>query len=64
MCRLKKGLSVTVDFIHDDMKTEGLHMIPFEEKDMIWEIGLLTLKDKVCETSIEKFTQYIESRLE
>ena len=64
MCRMKKGISITVDFIHDDMKTDGLTMIPFEEKDMIWEIGLLTLKDKGCEPSIEKFCQFIESRLE
>ncbi len=64
MCRMKKGISITVDFIHDDMKTDGLVMVPFEEKDMIWEIGLLTLKDKVCEPSIEKFIQFVESRLE
>lgn len=64
MCRMKKGISVTVDFIHEDMKNDGLIMIPFEEKDMIWEIGLLTPKDKVCEPSVQKFCQFIESRVE
>ena len=63
MCRMKKGISITVDFIHEDMKTEGLSMIPFMEKDMVWEIGLLTLKDKMREPSVEKFCQFIENRL-
>lgn len=64
MCRMKRGISITVDFIHEDMKTEGLVMIPFAEKDMIWEIALLTLKDKPFEPAVDKFCQFIENRLE
>lgn len=64
MCRLKNGITITVDFIHEDMKTDGVVMIPFEEHDMVWEIGLLTLKDKIEESSVEKFYQFIENRLE
>ena len=64
MCRLKNGITTTVDFIHEDMKTDGVVMIPFEEHDMVWEIGLLTLKDKIEESSVEKFYQFIENRLE
>ncbi len=60
MCRMKKGLSVTVDLIHEDMKTEGLKMIPFEESDMIWEIGFLTRKDWPMETAVQKFLQFTE----
>jgi len=63
MCRLKRGITITVDFIHEDMKTEGLVMIPFVEKDMVWEIGLLTLKDKMMEPAVEKFCHFIENRL-
>ena len=62
MCRMKQGISVTVDFIHDDMKTEGLVMIPFAEKDMVWEIGILTVKEKVCEPAVDKFCKFIENR--
>lgn len=61
MCRLKRGISVTIDFVHEDMNTDGLVMIPFEEEDMIWEIGLLTLKDRAREPSVEKFYKYIEN---
>ena len=64
MCRMKKGISVTVDFIHEDMKNEGLIMIPFEENDMVWEVGLLVPKEKVSEPSVQKFCHFIENRLE
>jgi len=64
MCRMKSGITITVDFVHEDMKTDGVVMIPFEEHDMVWEIGLLTLKDKIEESSVEKFYQFIENRLE
>lgn len=60
MCRMKKGISVTVDFVHEDMNTEGLCMIPFEEEEMIWEIGMLTRKDTTMQTAIELFYEYIE----
>lgn len=59
MCRMKKGISVTVDFIHEDMKCDGLRMISFKENDMVWEIGLLTPKDRMIEPSVEKFCNYI-----
>ena len=52
---------MTIDFVHEDMNTDGLVMIPFEEEDMIWEIGLLTLKDRAREPSVEKFYKYIEN---
>lgn len=63
MCRMKKGISVTVDFVHEDMKTEGLRMIPFAEPDMVWEIGLLTLKDSSCDLSVARFTRFLEEYL-
>lgn len=64
MCRMKQGITVTVDFIYADMKTDGLTMIPFVEKDLVWEIALLTLKDKVCEPAVDKFCRFVENRLE
>lgn len=63
MCRMKKGISVTVDFVHEDMNTDGLYMIPFTEDDMVWEVGLLTLKDREIEPSVEKFYRHVEKYL-
>ena len=60
MCRQKKGVSVTMELVHEDMNQEGLFMIPFEEEDMIWEITVLTLKDKPCEPAVVRFLQLME----
>jgi hypothetical protein len=46
------------------MKTDGLVMIPFKEKEMIWEIGLLTEKDPVMESSVEQFCRFVENTME
>lgn len=64
MCRMHKGISVTVDFIHEDMKNEGLKMIPFDEKELVWEIGLLTPRDRMVEPAVEKFCHFMENRLD
>lgn len=63
MCRMKKGISVTVDFIHEEMKTDGLRMIPFAEPDMVWEIGLLMLKDSPCDLAVAKFARFMDGYL-
>lgn len=63
MCRQKKGVSVTIEPVHKDMKQDGLVMVPFVEKDMVWEIGILTLKDRVCEPAVRKFLEYVDKRL-
>lgn len=63
MCRMKKGISVTVDFVHEDMKNDGLCMIPFAEPDMVWEVGILTLKDSPSDLAVEKFVRFLEEYL-
>lgn len=62
MCRQKKGVTISMELVHEDMKQDGLVMIPFEEDDMVWEIGILTLKEKTVEPAMEKFLEYIEKR--
>lgn len=63
MCRQKKGLSVTMNLVHEDMKQDGLLMIPFEEDEMVWEIGILTLKGRPCEPAVKKFLEYVENKM-
>ena len=63
MCRMKKGISVTVDFIHEEMRPDGLRMIPFAEPDMVWEIGLLMLKDSPCDLAVTKFVRFLDGYL-
>ena len=63
MCRMKKGISVVLDFVHEDMKTEGLVKIPFAEPDMALEIGFLTLKNSPGDRGADKFCSFLKNRL-
>ena len=45
------------------MKNDGLRMIPFAEPDMVWEVGLLTLKDSPGDFAVDKFVRFLEEYL-
>ena len=63
MCRMKKGVSIVPDFVHDDMKTEGLIRIPFADPDMALEIAFLTSRNRTNEYAAEKFCSYLKNKL-
>ncbi len=64
MCREHKGISVSIDFIHEDMKNDGLILIPFEEKELSWELGLITLKDYGMDAAVENFYHFVKNYLD
>ena len=63
MCRMKKGLSVVLDFVHADMKTDGLVQIPFADPDMALEMALLMPKNRANDHAAEKFCSYLKNTL-
>lgn len=63
MCRMKKGLSVVLDFVHEDMKTDGLVRLPFADADMAQEIALLMPKNRANEHAVDKFCSYLKNKL-
>ena len=63
MCRLKKGVSIVLDFVHEDMKTDGLVRIPFADPDMALEIAFLNPKNGSGEYAVDKFCSYLKSKL-
>ena len=63
LCRMKKGIAVVPDFVHEDMKTDGLVRIPFADTDMALEIALLTPKNKPVEHAVDKFCSYLTNKL-
>lgn len=63
MCRMKKGVSVVLDFVHEDMKTDGLVKIPFADADMALEMAFLIPRSRPSEYAVDKFYCYIASRL-
>ena len=63
LCRMKKGISVVPDFVHEDMKTDGLVRIPFADPDMALEIAFLISKNRTADPATEKFFNYLKNKL-
>ena len=63
MCRMKKGISVVTEFVHGDMKTEGLMQIPFADSDMALEIAFLIPKNRAPEHAVEKLCSYLTNKM-
>lgn len=63
MCRMKKGISVVPEFIHEDMKTDGLVRLPFAAADMTLEMAFLIPKNRMTEHAVEKFCSYLKNKL-
>lgn len=59
MVKANKGISVTVDFVFDDMKEKGMKLIPFSDGVYEWKICMITRRgDTVCE-AVDIFKQHI-----
>ena len=63
MCRMKKGIAVVLEFVHEDMKTDGLVRIPFADSDMALEVALLTPQNRASEHAVDKFCSYLKNKL-
>lgn len=64
MVQQNKGISVTVDFIFDDMKQDDLVMLPFEEGPFYWETYMLTREGKAENPDISLFHNHVMYWLE
>lgn len=59
MVKANKGISVTVDFVFDDMRGSGMKLIPFSDGVYEWKICMITRRgDLACE-AVELFKQHI-----
>ena len=59
MVQQNKGISVTVDFIFDDMGHENLVMLPFEDGPFYWSTYMLTRKGSTLNPDIQLFHQHV-----
>lgn len=65
MVKQRKGISVTVDFVFDDMKDSSLVLIPFEpdrngEYPLLWSICMLLRKDQVPGNAVRLFSDHVK----
>jgi len=63
MVKAGKGISVTVDFVFDDMKANGLVMIPFSDGEYQWKACMLTRKGETPGEAVELFLAHVREWL-
>lgn len=64
MVQENKGISVTVDFVSNDMGVDNLSLIPFADDVYEWKICMLTRKNEVVGNGVELFQQHIKKQLD
>lgn len=60
MVKANKGISVTVDFIFDDMKESGMKMIPFSDSRYEWKACMITRRDEAENEAVQCFREFVQ----
>ena len=60
MVRENKGITVTVDFISDDMGVSNMVLIPFSDGKYEWKICMLTRKNEVVGNGVDLFQKHVK----
>lgn len=61
MVKDNKGISVTVDFISDDMGANGMVLIPFSDGCYEWKICMLTRKNEAVGNGVDIFQKHVKT---
>ena len=64
MVKDSQGISVTVDFISDDMGANGLVLIPFSDGTYEWKICMLTRKNEVPGNGVDLFQKHVKLQID
>lgn len=59
MVEKNKGISVTVDFIFEDMSSDQMVMLPFSDGSYQWSTYMLTRKDQEISEDIRLFQEHV-----
>lgn len=59
MVQKNKGISVTVDFIFEDMSGDQMVMLPFSDGPCQWSTYMLTRKDQAISEDIRLFQEHV-----
>lgn len=59
MVQQNKGISVTVDFIFDDMTGNNLVMVPFEGEPLYWITNMMVREGSMINTDVELFGKHV-----
>ena len=64
MVKENKGISVAVDFIYDDMREEGMKLIPFSDGIYEWKACMLTRRDEEENEGVQCFRKHVQEWLQ
>ncbi|MTK10659.1 MAG: LysR family transcriptional regulator [Clostridiaceae bacterium] len=59
LSHLNKGTGLSVDFITNDISYPNVYSIPFKDSSFVWEICLITKKDRFMSNLVKIFTNYV-----
>jgi len=59
-CNLNYGISVTVDYIMQDIQFDNVYALPFEDESCTWEIYMITKKDAYLPHTVKNFIDYVK----
>lgn len=64
MVRENKGISVTVEFVSDDMGHDNMVLLPFSDGEYEWKICMLTRKNEVVGNGVDIFQRHVKNWLD
>ena len=64
MVKANKGISVAVDFVFDDMREDGLKLIPFSDGNYEWKACMLTRRDEEENEGVQCFRKHVQEWLQ
>ncbi len=64
MVKANKGISVTVDFIYDDMQEDGMKLIPFSDGSYEWKACMITRRDEEENEGVQCFRKHVQEWLQ
>ena len=59
-CKLNYGVSVTVDYVLQDLQFDEVSALPFEDETCTWEIYMITKKNTYLSHTAKSFMNYVK----
>lgn len=64
MVKANKGISVAVDFVYDDMREDGMKLIPFSDGRYEWKACMITRRDEEENEGVQCFRKHVQEWLQ
>lgn len=59
LCMMSEGLSITVDFIAEGSRQQGVKAIPFTDPGFTWKVSMVRKKNGELTSGVSKFVKFM-----